>query len=262
MGQECHPQGSQAGGGVERTQGPCLSFLEAENLPSLWGDQGQVERALANCVGEASQPAGRAGLRVLGARAGRRGVGIDPAVTKPGSERAEWELGTYQASVFPSAKAFQVAPSCSLPADGPCGCSTQNGLWRAEAARLSQGAAESGLSTRRCQPSAPHLTHPDGTDGPLVPSLWSPNMDPALSHRQLGPLLQGRHWEMGAPMLGKAGTGHKCAGQGCPSNHNTQENAKPAPRAYSTPCPARGCKLTRLPTLGSPAPQVSLCPVD
>lgn len=136
MGQGCHPRGSQAGGGAERTQGPCLSFLEAENLPSLWGDQGQVERALANCVGEASQPAGRAGLRVLGARAGRGGVGIYPAVTKPGSERAEWKLGTDQAP-----KHSRSPPAAPFLQAGPYGCSTHNGLWRAEAARLSQGAA-------------------------------------------------------------------------------------------------------------------------
>lgn len=119
---------------------------------------------------------------------------------------------------------------------------------------------ESSLSNRRCQPSAPHLTH---TQMGLM-AHWSPPCGhPAwILHylRQPGPLLQGRHWEMGAPMLGKTGTGHRCAGQGCPSNHNTQENAKPAPWACSIPCPARGCKLTRLPTLGRPAPQVSLCP--
>lgn len=67
--------------------------------------------------------------RMLGAREGRGGVGADPAVGKPGSERGlsgqilggRWELTGPQ---FPHRR--------------PGGCSTHNGLWRAAATRFSR----------------------------------------------------------------------------------------------------------------------------
>lgn len=84
MGQWCHPKAlmregagrGPRGHATVTLTGPCLSHLKGENLPGLWVDQGQAGRAPANCVGEASQSGGRAGLRVLDARAGRGGWGL------------------------------------------------------------------------------------------------------------------------------------------------------------------------------------------
>lgn len=96
--------------------------------------------------------------------------------------------------------------SCSLPARGSRkGAVPMMASGGQKLPAFPREPPESCRSTHRCQPLAPSPTHRDGTDGPLVPSLLSPSMAPALSDSQAaGAPPAGQTLEMGAPTLGKA----------------------------------------------------------
>ena len=162
------------------------------------------------------------------------GVGTSPAGTRLSSES-----GFYRKAPSGGCVPTRVTCPAAPRQAGPCGCRTQDSLWRATAPHLSQERSLHPMATGpRPRPQGSALAPPTGhtrtgcTNGPIgdppVASMGPAPGPPAHWHVLPDSLLQGRHRGPGTATLGKDWAGHRCAGRDSPSTHNTQENAKPA----------------------------------
>ena len=236
---------------------------------------------------KASQFGSRARLRVL-----EGWVGINPAVTKPGSERT-FSRKASSGGREPTGpgpphqprppRTPPAAPSCLLGLVGVVPTMASGGQ---QVPTFPRSCLEAVCPTRwpqgpglRPQGSAisphPPNTDTDGTDGPVGTSCgqpgpchladcWASSLSQAAR-----PRLKGRLSGVGALMSGRDWQGHRCAWQACPSNHDTQENAQAGPQARGAPLPCREQQPHRAispgkaaPGEGGRAPQARLCPAS